>query len=125
MTRNEKIAIDDLSIIIEKTTNELTKSKLGEREAIERLESAQIDLLMERKEKESLELKLTSMQRSADKARGDSVTTMNLLRSRVSILEDELSRSSCVHTEQINNLRKHISQVTVEKEQLLRSHTSF
>jgi hypothetical protein len=79
MTRNEKIAIDDLSIIIEKTTNELTKSKLVEREAIERLESDQIDLLVERKEKESLELKLSSMQRSADKVRGDSVTTMNLL----------------------------------------------
>jgi hypothetical protein len=94
---------------------------LVEREAIERLESAQIDLLVERKEKESVELKLSSMQRSADKVRGDSVTTMNLLRSRVSNLEDELSRSSRVHTEQINNLRKHISQATVEKEQLLPS----
>ena len=69
MTRNEKIAIDDLSIIIEKTTNELTKSKLVEREAIERLESAQIDLLVEKKKRESLELKLSSMQHSADKSK--------------------------------------------------------
>jgi hypothetical protein len=121
MTRNKKIAIDEFPIIIEKTMKELTQSRLGEREAIERLESAQLDLLVERKEKESLEVKLSSMQRSADKARGDNITTVNLLQSRVSNLEGELSRSSRVYTEQINNLKKHISQETVEKEQLLRS----
>lgn len=121
ITKNERKVIEDLSIIIENTMKELSTCKFGEREAIERMEAAQLDLSAAEKEKESFKIRLLSMQRTADKAKGDYVTNMNLLRSRVLSLEDELSRSSRIHTEQINNLKKQVSQSTIEKDQLLRS----
>jgi hypothetical protein len=121
VTKNERKVIEDLSILIENTMKELTTCKLGERDAVERMEAAQLDLNAAEKEKESLKIRLLSMQRISDKAKGDYVTNMNLLRSRVFSLEDELSRSCRIHTEQINNVKKQVSQAAIEKEQLLRS----
>ncbi len=72
MTRNEMIAIYDLSIIIKKTTNELGWKRSNWTSWI-------CPNWLKKKVNDRLELKLSSMQRSADKVRGDSVTTMNLL----------------------------------------------
>lgn len=119
--RKERKAIEELSNIIEKTTNELTASKCSEREAVESLEANQLELLMAKKDIESFEQRLSTMQQMVDKTRGEHLTTMSLLRSRVCSLEEEQSRATRIHEEQISRLKEQLSHAAVEKDQLLRS----
>jgi len=119
--RKERKAIDELSLIIEQTQHELSKSKLAEREAVERYESARLDLVVAEKQLSSYQERISTMQQLLEKSRGDDVTTMDLLRSRICFLEDDLGRASRMREEEVKIMKEELSQVVVEKKQLVRS----
>ena len=119
--RKERKAIDDLLVIIEQTQQELSKSKLTEREAIESYESARLDVVVAEKQLSSYKERFSTMEQLLEQSRCDDVTTIELLRSRICFLEDDLGRASRMSEEQAKIMKEELSQVVAEKNQLVRS----